>query len=315
MSEKTIKMKAIINEYFYLIREREFIKSNQDIYKLGKSKQEFGKRFGGYSKGTEILITLRCQNVDEFEKKMIKIFSDKFSQKKEIGTEYFEGSLTEMLICVLENHSDFVNVIEYFRRQKSEEEPTDSGVEIQEIKEVKSIELSSNIPKNIIGNNPLEPNHYILRVGNINGNWMNSVVRNENPVWGISSNRNGKNINNIRSGDIIWTFPEKIGKPVSCIIFNKFEDIGKTKEEIEEKNMSFGWYNPTISGNKLFDKKILYKVWYFIDYNNIKEPEFILGQGGFCLIKSEKLNYFKELYEKLLNMDTKIISKILLKDI
>ena len=34
--------------YVYLIQEREFIKTNEKIYKLGKSKQEHNKRANQY---------------------------------------------------------------------------------------------------------------------------------------------------------------------------------------------------------------------------------------------------------------------------
>ena len=44
--------------YIYLLQEREFINSNQNIYKIGKTKQEHNNRLRGYPKGTELLIQI-----------------------------------------------------------------------------------------------------------------------------------------------------------------------------------------------------------------------------------------------------------------
>ena len=50
--------------YIYLLQEREFIKTKENIYKLGKSKQENLKRLKQYSKGSELIIQLQCENCD-----------------------------------------------------------------------------------------------------------------------------------------------------------------------------------------------------------------------------------------------------------
>ena len=54
------EQKVVINkikefQYIYLIYLREFINSNQDIYKIGKTKQLNNNRFKQYPKGTIIL--------------------------------------------------------------------------------------------------------------------------------------------------------------------------------------------------------------------------------------------------------------------
>ena len=49
--------------HIYLFQEREFINSGEDIYKVGKTKQEFNKRFSSYPKGTEAHLQL----LDEIE--------------------------------------------------------------------------------------------------------------------------------------------------------------------------------------------------------------------------------------------------------
>jgi len=50
--------------YIYLLQEREFIKTKENIYKLGKSKQENLKRIQNYPNGTKLNIQLKCENCD-----------------------------------------------------------------------------------------------------------------------------------------------------------------------------------------------------------------------------------------------------------
>jgi len=87
--------------YIYLLQAREFINTKQNIYKLGKSRQENLGRFKQYPKGSKLIIQLECENCDINEKALIKIFKESFKQRTDIGTEYFEGNPDEMrkIIC------------------------------------------------------------------------------------------------------------------------------------------------------------------------------------------------------------------------
>lgn len=91
--------------YIYLLQEREFIKTKENIYKLGKTKQENLKRIQNYPNGTKLNIQLECENCDINEKNLIIIFKQKFIQRIDIGTEYFEGNPDAMrkIIC------DYIN--------------------------------------------------------------------------------------------------------------------------------------------------------------------------------------------------------------
>jgi hypothetical protein len=82
--------------YIYLLQEREFIKTKENIYKLGKTKQENLKRIKNYSNGTVLVIQLECENCDIIEKNLIIIFKESFKQRTDIGTEYFEGDKDKM---------------------------------------------------------------------------------------------------------------------------------------------------------------------------------------------------------------------------
>lgn len=55
-------------EFIYLLQEREFIKTKEHIYKIGKTKQEKLKRIKSYPNGSELLLYTVCNNCDEIEK-------------------------------------------------------------------------------------------------------------------------------------------------------------------------------------------------------------------------------------------------------
>jgi hypothetical protein len=87
----------IMPEYIYLLQEREAIRLNEPVYKVGKTKQENLKRISSYPNGTELLIQIKCDNCDAIEKDLIKLFKEKYEQKTDMGTEYFEGDSNEMI--------------------------------------------------------------------------------------------------------------------------------------------------------------------------------------------------------------------------
>lgn len=84
--------------YIYLLQEREFIKTDEEIYKMGKTKQENDKRFKQYPKGSKLLLQKICDDCDGKEKTLLAIFKNKFKQRKDIGTEYFEGNYKAMIV-------------------------------------------------------------------------------------------------------------------------------------------------------------------------------------------------------------------------
>ena len=86
-------MTELTEGYIYLLIEREFIKTNENIYKIGKTKQEFGKRFKNYPNGSKLFLHLYVKNVDVFEKTLIDLFGLEFKKRSDIGYEYFEGDV------------------------------------------------------------------------------------------------------------------------------------------------------------------------------------------------------------------------------
>ena len=84
-------------EFIYLLQEREFIKTKEPIYKIGKTKQEKLKRIKSYPNGSELLFYIVCDNSDEIEKTIINKFKGHFIHKKEFGNEYFMGDYNLMI--------------------------------------------------------------------------------------------------------------------------------------------------------------------------------------------------------------------------
>ena len=88
---------ALNPQYIYLLQEREFIKTKEDIYKIGKTKQSNDKRFKQYPKDSILLYQIICDNCDFIEKNLIKEFKNKFTHSKTIGNEYFKGNYKNMI--------------------------------------------------------------------------------------------------------------------------------------------------------------------------------------------------------------------------
>jgi hypothetical protein len=83
-------------EYIYLLETRESVRLGDQIYKIGKSKQETFKRFDQYPIGTILIFYRLCFDCDKIEKSLIKIFNNKYKNVSIYGTEYFHGDITDM---------------------------------------------------------------------------------------------------------------------------------------------------------------------------------------------------------------------------
>ena len=89
-------------QYIYLLKEREFINANQEVYKVGRTKQENQTRFKQYPKGSVLYFQMICNNCNTIEKKVLGLFKEKeiFNHRKDIGSEYFEGDYNEMISII-----------------------------------------------------------------------------------------------------------------------------------------------------------------------------------------------------------------------
>lgn len=97
------KLSTNMDQYVYLIQLREFVMSQQPVYKIGKTHCDPNTRLKGYPKMSRVLLFLRVEDCDVLERCIIRQFSQRYQQCKQYGTEYFRGDLTSMMtdMCVM----------------------------------------------------------------------------------------------------------------------------------------------------------------------------------------------------------------------
>ena len=105
-------------QYIYLIQEREFIKTNEPIYKIGKTKQALLERIKKYPKGSNIIISMLCDDCDTAEKFLIDKFKKKYKFRRDYGYEYFEGNPNDMCTDI-HNYCNNKNIDDYFLNLKN----------------------------------------------------------------------------------------------------------------------------------------------------------------------------------------------------
>ena len=79
----------------YLLKLREFISTNENVYKIGRSRKIMN-RLNQYPRGSEILFVSRCSNIVRAEREILRLFKNQFIQRRDIGAEYFEGDESVM---------------------------------------------------------------------------------------------------------------------------------------------------------------------------------------------------------------------------
>ena len=79
----------------YLLKTRESIRMNEDIYKIGRTKN-MKNRLSQYPKGSEFITTMKVNDQRMCERVLLYTFKDKFKQREDMGNEYFEGNLDQM---------------------------------------------------------------------------------------------------------------------------------------------------------------------------------------------------------------------------
>ena len=105
--------------YIYLLREREYIYRKLEVYKVGRSAQEYSERIKDYPKGSEVKLLTRCNNNIETEKKIIDLFKTNFKKFPD-GNERFEGDwrmMRTMINSVIDDEPELI-----INQEETEEE-------------------------------------------------------------------------------------------------------------------------------------------------------------------------------------------------
>ncbi len=88
--------------YIYIIQEREFIKTKEPIYKIGKT-VNMKYRMPAYPKNSCLYLCFYCTtNINIVETYFIDVFDQQFINRSDIGREYYEGDLWKMIRIVTE---------------------------------------------------------------------------------------------------------------------------------------------------------------------------------------------------------------------
>jgi hypothetical protein len=91
-------------EYNYMIKLREFIKTGEEIQKIGfstipdKHNPLITERLKQYPVGSLPIMCALVNNSKNLENLIIKVFKKKFIHRSDIGREYFEGNIDLMVI-------------------------------------------------------------------------------------------------------------------------------------------------------------------------------------------------------------------------
>ena len=83
-------------QYIYLLKTKLSIDKNEDVFKIGRTKQPNFKRFLQYPNGSIPLHYTTCSNNVYYERQIINLFKQKYIQIREYGYEYFKGDYNEM---------------------------------------------------------------------------------------------------------------------------------------------------------------------------------------------------------------------------
>jgi hypothetical protein len=118
--------------YSYLLQEREFINSNQNVYTIGKTKQENSKRFNQYPKGSKLFLQIECKDSDLMENQLLILFRKKYTCRNDIGNEYFEGDVENMMYDMFELRKIINNSNEEVK--KNIEEIKELDIKLKELK-------------------------------------------------------------------------------------------------------------------------------------------------------------------------------------
>jgi hypothetical protein len=98
--------------YIYLIREREFVNSNQNVFKVGRTIKKtptcYLERLKDYKRGSQMLSVLHvnCDDCEHIEMKVKDVFNKMFKRHND-GHEYFEGDPKTMSMVINDVYADY----------------------------------------------------------------------------------------------------------------------------------------------------------------------------------------------------------------
>jgi hypothetical protein len=102
--------------YVYLLKEREFVRTNENVYKIGKSTQANLSRFSQYPNGSILYFQMICKDCSKIERNIINSFRSRYINRTDIGNEYFEGNYDDMI------HDMYYEINKFHNKKMAEDE-------------------------------------------------------------------------------------------------------------------------------------------------------------------------------------------------
>jgi hypothetical protein len=144
--------------YIYLIIEREFIKTDENIYKIGKTSQKDFKRFNQYPNGSCLLYFQEVDEYNKVEKYIIEELKNKHKLIKDIGREYFQGDLINILLDIIKVTRNYVTPVMVCQSKKE--------LDNYYIKEKDKLVSHNELMKAMMSRMPSEEYEVLLSKGN-----------------------------------------------------------------------------------------------------------------------------------------------------
>lgn len=134
--------------YIYLLRTREFVTANQNVYKIGRTNQTHTNRFKQYPKGSELILQYSCKDCIACEKGLLYIFRVNYIKRKDIGSEYFEGDVISMKRDIhnfIDNEQDNVINTNELIKAADEKAKLEKRAEKEELAKQAKLELEKQL--------------------------------------------------------------------------------------------------------------------------------------------------------------------------
>lgn len=104
--EEELNLKYGNSGYNYIIQTRESQRMKENVYKIGRTKC-IQKRFKQYPKGSKLIYSRKSSDDKMSECLLKRNFANVFRQRKDYGSEYFEGEIQNM-------KTEFDNILDNF---------------------------------------------------------------------------------------------------------------------------------------------------------------------------------------------------------
>lgn len=266
--------------YIYLIHIREFIATNQNIYKIGRTEQENFKRFNQYPKGSLLILQVKVNDCSKAENDLMNIFKQYFIWRKDYGNEYFEGSLERMTGLInyyaykqtvvsgvnvpIEQIDQSVNIQE---RQNMIEKPVEHG-KIEHVNQLINIQEQKNMIEKPI-------NHTELKKIEHNNQSVNIQEKQNMKKKSVKNDKLEKNnINNLQETlslnithtfvyDKLYKIATKQPRIINKVLFDTFKTYCISKESYDYINITQKKFNSIIRGFFTSESQV-----YIDNYNN-----------------------------------------------